>query len=149
MKISNKGLDLIKDFEGLYLTAYVCPAGLNTIGWGTTRINGRPVRSGLKITKSQAEEYLLKDLEVFERGVMTLLGNIVINENQFSALVSFSYNVGLTALRNSTLLRVIKRNPNDAEIRNQFMRWTRASGIILNGLVRRRKSEADLYFSIV
>lgn len=147
MRISDKGLDLIKEFEGLYLTTYVCPAGLNTIGWGTTIINGKKVPTGLKITRAQAEHYLRTDVAFFERGVVRLLGTTRVNQNQFDALCVFAYNVGLEALRNSTLLRLVRINPNDNEIRNQFMRWTRASGVVLNGLIRRRKAEADLYFS--
>jgi lysozyme len=146
MKTSKRGLDLIKKFEGLYLQTYLCPSKIPTIGYGTTNINGRKVPMGLTITKEEAENYLEIDLIFFERSLNRLIGATDIKQNQYDALIAFSYNCGVQALKSSTLFRLVRENPNNPEIRNQFMRWVRSNGTVLNGLVRRRKAEADLYF---
>jgi lysozyme len=146
MKLNTAGIELVKSFEGLKLTSYLCPAGVPTIGYGTTRINNRRVTLGTTITMVQAEEYLRADLNVFANGARNLL-RVPLNENQFSALVSFAYNVGLSALRRSTLLKIVNSNPNDGRIRLEFLKWNRANGVVLNGLTRRRTAEANLYFN--
>lgn len=146
MKISKNGLDLIKSFEGLKLETYKCSAGVNTIGYGTTLINGKMVQNGLKISLEDAERFLIEDIKKFESGVLKVV-SASLNDNQFSALVAFSYNVGLGALRGSTLLKIVNRNPNDPLIRNEFMKWNKAAGKELTGLTRRRKAESDLYFT--
>lgn len=139
MKTSEGGLNLIKQFEGLRLKAYLCPAKVWTIGYGHTR----SVSQGQEINGQKAEELLKADLLVFEQAVLS--HNLDLNQNQFDALVSFTYNVGVGNLAKSTLLKTIKLNPNDKNIRNEFMRWNRAGGNILSGLTRRRRAEADLY----
>jgi lysozyme len=147
MKINQKGIDLLHEFEGCRLESYLCPAKAWTIGWGNTRYeDGSSVKKGDVITRERADELFLKILEIFENGVSKRV-KLPINENQFSALVCFSYNVGLGNFGNSTLLKLINEDPGNPEIRNQFMRWSRANGQVLNGLTRRRKAEADLYFS--
>jgi lysozyme len=149
MKINEKGIKLLHDFEGLKLEAYLCPAKIWTIGYGNTRYeDGSPVKQGDKITKERAESLFLNILAVFERGVLLRVKK-PINSNQFSALVSFSYNLGLGNFGSSTLLRLVNENPNDPEIRNQFMRWNRAKGQVMAGLTRRRKAEADLYYELI
>jgi len=143
MKINEKGLDLIKSFEGLRLEAYLCPAGVWTIGYGHTK----GVKKGMKITKEKADELLMEDLQEFQKGVEKLVSMIKLTDNQFSALVSFAFNLGLRNLKDSTLLKKVSQNPNDETIRNEFMKWIYAGGKPLEGLKRRRKHEADLYFT--
>lgn len=139
-RINKAGLQLIKDSEGLQLTAYKCPAGVWTIGYGHT---GPDVRPGLTITPREATELLQADLLKFERAVSALV-TITINDNQFSALVSFAYNVGEGALARSTLLRHLNAG-RIAMAAQEFLRWTKAGGVELPGLVRRRRAERDLF----
>jgi lysozyme len=149
MKANERGIKLLHDFEGLKLKAYLCPAKVWTIGYGNTRYeDGRPVKEGDVITKERAEQLFLRILDVFEKGVKSRVKK-ELNSNQFSALVSFSYNVGLGNFGASTLLKMVNVNPSDPKIREQFMRWNKANGGIMAGLIRRRKAEADLYFSLV
>jgi lysozyme len=147
-KISKKGLDLIKKFEGLKLKPYLCSAGVPTIGYGNTLYeNGKKV--SLKdtiITEQRATELLSHSLKNLEQHVDSFCRDDI-NQNQFDALVSFAFNLGPYNLKSSTLLKKVNKNPNDPTIRNEFMRWTKAGGKVLKGLVERRKCEADLYFS--
>jgi len=147
MKTNDKGIKLLHDFEGLKLKAYLCPAKVWTIGYGNTRYeDGSVVREGDVITKERADELFLRILDVFERGVKSRVKK-ELNSNQFSALVSFAYNVGLGNFGTSTLLKIVNVNPSDPKIRDQFMEWKKAGGRVIDGLIRRRKAEADLYFS--
>ena len=141
MKTSDKGIDLIKKHEGFRAKAYMCPAGKWTIGYGHT-LN---VKSTDVISLDEAEYFLKKDVEFAENEVNR--HNLNINQNQFDALVSFVFNLGVGNFTRSTLLRKIKSNPNDPTIREEFEKWIYADGKVLNGLVRRRKEEADLYFT--
>lgn len=141
MKTSEKGINLIKKFEGCKLTAYKCPAGIWTIGYGHTR----NVHKGEVITQQQADELLKQDLLVYEEGINVMKLNI--NQNQFDSLVSFAFNLGLGALQKSTLLKRIKVNPNDPKIKDEFLRWSYAGGKQLKGLLLRRQAECDLYFN--
>ena len=147
-KISKKGLDLIKKFEGLKLKPYLCSAGVPTIGYGNTLYeNGKKV--SLKdtiITEQRATELLSNSLQNLEQHVDSFCRDDI-NQNQFDALVSFAFNLGPYNLKSSTLLKKVNKNPNDPNIRDEFMRWTKAGGKVLKGLVERRKCEADLYFS--
>ena len=111
MKITNEGINLIKKFEGLRLEAYLCPAGVWTIGYGHTK----GVKKGDKITEETANMLLELDLNDFIVGVQKLLKKNI-NNNQFSALVSFAYNLGLANLKSSTLLKKVNSNPNDRTI---------------------------------
>lgn len=140
MKINNDGLDIIKQNEGLRLTAYVCPAGVLTIGYGST---GPHVKRGLTITAEEAEDLLRKDVARFEDGVAALV-TVDLNENQFSALVSFAFNVGLDALRKSSLLRLLNAGEYKAAA-NQFDKWVNGGGRRLPGLVKRRAQEKALF----
>lgn len=145
-KINQEGIDLIKKYEGLKLAAYLCPANVWTVGYGTTRYpNGQRVKQGDKCTQAQAEEYLKHDLIQFELSVDALCRDDI-NSNQFSALVSFAYNLGATNLRNSTLLRKVNANLSDPTIKAEFLKWNRANGRVLRGLTLRREDEAKLYF---
>ena len=133
MKTNASGIDLIKSFESLRLKAYLCPANVWTIGYGHTRY----VQEGDVITEPKAIDLLRQDLNGFEAGVSALVKSNI-NENQFSALVSFAYNCGIGNFKNSTLLKKVNANPNDKAIEKEFLKWTRARGVVLGGLVRRR-----------
>lgn len=149
MRTGQKGLALIKSFEGFYSKPYMDPVGIPTIGYGVIKYpNGRKVTmKDLSITEQQASEYLAQLLEqTYEKEVNRLI-KVPLNQNQFDALVSFAYNLGGANLASSTLLKKINKNPCDQSIRNEFSKWRLAGGKVLSGLVRRRKSEADLYFS--
>ncbi|MBQ9255024.1 MAG: lysozyme [Bacteroidales bacterium] len=145
MKTSVKGIEFIQSFEGLRLKAYKCvpQEKYYTIGYGHY---GADVKECMTITRKQAELLFRKDLQPLEDGISAL--NLNIRQNQFDALVSFAYNLGLGALKSSTLLKKIKINPNDPSIRQEFMRWVYSGSQKLKGLERRRKAEVDLYFSL-
>lgn len=142
--INAAGLALIKRFEGLKLHAYICPAGVPTIGYGHTRtVTMQNVVDSKTITEAEAECLLREDLETFEAAIGTLCKK-PLTDNQFSALVCFAFNVGIGAFRNSTLLKKL----NDglfSEVRPQLMRWNKAGGKALPGLTKRRAAEADLF----
>jgi lysozyme len=131
------------------LEAYLCPAGVATIGYGTTIY---PDKSKVKIgdklpSKEKAIELFKVNLKEYEGAVDGLLYNVLINQNQYDALVSFVYNLGAGAFAGSTLLKKIKLNPNDLLIKDEFMKWVNVNGKKSNGLIRRRKAEAELYFA--
>jgi lysozyme len=143
----NKGIPIIRKFEGLKLRAYLCPSSIWTIGYGNTFYeNGSKVQEGDKITLDRADRLLFFVVQKFEAEIKKLVKS-EINENMLGALTSFAFNVGAGNLAKSTLLKKVNANPNDLTIRDEFNRWTKASGKVLNGLVTRRKAEADLYFS--
>jgi len=146
-KASLKGLDVIKKYESLKLKPYLCPAGVPTIGWGSTYYeDGTRVRlTDAPISKERAQELLANTVHVFEKAVDSYTRDDI-NQNQFDALVSFAYNVGTGNLKSSTLLKKVNANPSDETIRTEFMKWDKAGGKQLAGLTRRRKAEADLYF---
>ena len=143
MKLTNQaGINLIKDAEGCRLTAYVCPAGVKTIGFGHT---GPDVKLGMTITPERAAELFTNDLRQFEVGVAQLCP--VTTDNQFSSLVSFAFNLGLDSLRTSTLQRM--HNEGDyAGAQGQFGKWCHGGGKTLPGLVKRRLAESKLYGSV-
>lgn len=148
MQASQKGLDLIKRFEGFRSKPYLCPAGVPTIGYGSTYYqNGVKVKlTDLAISEEAAEQLLKVNLVHYERGVDSMTKDHI-NQTQFDALVSFAYNVGLVNYKNSTLLKRVNADPNDPDIEKQFMRWVRAGGKVIKGLIVRRNAEAALYFS--
>lgn len=139
--MTQQGLDLIKKYEGLRLEAYKCPAGVWTIGYGHTK----GVYKGMSITKEEAEKLLQQDVSVFELQVINTVGKL--SDCKIDALVSFAYNVGIAAFRNSTLCRKVKANSDDPAIRNEFGKWVYAGSKKLPGLVKRRAEEAEMYFS--
>jgi len=141
MRTTTKGISLIQGFESLRTRAYRCPAGFWTIGYGHTL----GVKAGDYIDIDKAAQLLAEDLREFEAVVNRECPGV--NQNQFDALVSFVFNVGTEQFQRSTLLKKVKANACDPAIRKEFMKWTKAGGIELAGLVRRRKAEADLYFS--
>ena len=142
-KTASPGKGIIKEFEGFRATAYLCPAGVWTVGYGTTRINGKPVKENVKITTQEAEDFLEQDLKRFEDGVNRLV-QVEITQNQFDALVSFVYNLGIGSLQKSTLLKKINAGLFD-EAAEQFLKWDKAGGKKLAGLTRRRKAERELF----
>ena len=133
------GVNLIKTFEGLRLKAYQDAVGVWTIGYGTTR----GVKPGQEISEAQAEALLKTDLNRFEQAVNQAV-RVPINDNQFAAIVSFTYNVGAGAMRSSTLLRKLNRRDIYGAA-NEFPRWNRAGGRVLAGLTRRRNAERALF----
>tara|TARA_Y100000361_G_C11050372_1_gene284830 strand:+ start:226 stop:651 length:426 start_codon:yes stop_codon:yes gene_type:complete len=141
MEISEKGIDLIKEFEGLELVSYLCPAKVWTIGYG--HIKG--VEEGMEWTEEQAEGALKEELLGFCKYVEEYV-KVPLNQNQFDALVSWTYNLGPTNLKQSTMLKVLNEGNYD-EVPEQIKRWNKARGQVLNGLVRRREAEAELFVS--
>jgi lysozyme len=144
MKTSINGLNIIKEFEGLRLEAYKCPAGILTIGYGHTGL----VVAGSKITKEEAERLLVVDVEKFEKKLNDIIikYSLKLNQNKFDSLISFCYNLGFGNFLMSTLLKKIRVNSNDPTIEKEFQRWNKASGVVLPGLTKRRKKESLLYF---
>jgi lysozyme len=138
-------MNIIKEFEGCHLKAYLCPAKVWTIGYGSTiHPNGIKVKKGDEITQEQAERYLQIEIER-RSAAMGLPAHM--KPNQVEALVSFAYNLGLGAWNRSTLRKKVLLNPSDPTIRNEFMRWVNKGSKFEKGLTRRRKAEADLYFT--
>lgn len=140
MKTGDRGLALIKSFEGLRLEAYRDAAGILTIGYGST---GPHVTPGLRITEDRAEELLRADVERFERAVEAMV-RLPLKQHEFDALVSFCYNVGAGAFSNSTLLREMNLG-NRLKVGQEFVKWIYAGGRPLRGLLRRRLTEALLF----
>jgi len=148
MKPSEKCYEVIKSFEGLSLTAYLDGGGVPTIGYGSTMyMTGEKVRVGDTITIDQAQMLLEWEIDNKAKVVNSQTIKCNLTQNQFDALVSFAYNVGVGAFSSSTMLKKIKINPNDISIRNEFMRWNKDNGKTIQGLTNRRIKEADLYFS--
>ena len=146
-KTAKAGIDIIKLFEGFRSKPYKCPAGIPTIGYGATFYpNGKKVTmTDAEITEVQATELLSHMLVNFEKYVDSYCVD-TITQNQFDALVSFCYNLGPANLKASTLLKKVNANPQDESIRLEFMKWVKAGGRTLAGLVKRREAEANLYF---
>lgn len=140
MRVSDICFEKIQEFEGLRLTAYKCPAGVWTIGYGHTK----GVKMGQTITKAQAETLLRGDLLPCEEYVRGL--NLELTQGQFDALVDFCFNLGTAALQRSTLLQKIRTKADEQTIRGEFAKWVNAGGVRLQGLVKRRVWEADRYF---
>ena len=139
MTTSVLGKRLIKDFEGLRLESYKCPAGVWTIGYGHTK----GVKANMVIDQMRADDMLIEDIAPIER----LLNSIGINfrQEQFDALVSWIFNLGQGSFKNSTILKRIMDNADDTEIADQIIRWVYASGKILTGLKKRRIAEANMF----
>lgn len=149
MKTGQKGLKLIKEFEGFRSKPYLCSANVPTIGYGATYYPGgkKVTLNDQPITEEYAVQLLSVMLDTFEKAVDSFCRDDI-NQDQFDALVSFAYNLGTGNLKSSTLLKKVNANPNDPTIRDEFMKWVNAGGKKLPGLVRRRQAEADLYFGV-
>ena len=147
MKISNKGLELLKEFEGFSSVAYLCSAKKATIGYGNTFWeDGTPVKIGDQISKERAETLLKHVVDNFSVAVEVDI-KIEVTQNQFDALVSLAYNIGLGAFKNSTLLRQLNRG-NFVGASQEFLRWNKSNGKPLLGLTRRREREKLLFESL-
>jgi lysozyme len=146
MKLNKEGADLIKEFEGCKLKSYQCSAKKWTIGFGNTFYeDGSPVMPGHAITQEKANQLFEIIANDFSAKVAKLV-TANVSENQFGALVSFSYNCGVNNLQKSTLLKKVNANPNDTSIKAEFAKWNKAGGKVLAGLTRRREAESNLYF---
>jgi len=144
MKVSPSGVGFIKQFEGLELVSYQCQAGVWTIGYGTT---GPEIGPRMRITQEEADRLFEDDLSVFEQGVNNYL-KVKVNQNEFDALVSFAYNVGLGAFGSSTLLRLLNDNCSKQVIASEFLRWVKVQdGKISEGLKIRREKEKQLFLT--
>jgi lysozyme len=141
MKINERGKALIREFEGLRLQSYRDAVGIATIGYGST---GPHVRIPMEITVEEAEALLTKDLSRFETGVSAMLTGTPTSEDEFAAIVSLAFNVGLQNVATSTLLKRHKAG-NKIGAANAFLSWVFAGGRKLNGLIRRREAERALY----
>lgn len=139
MKISQKGIDLIKKFEGCKLQAYLCPAGVWTIGVGHTK----GVKKGMVITQQQAEMFLKDDITPIE-GALNYLG-INFTQGQFDALCSWIFNIGMGSFNTSTMRKYIIAKKSDLEITDQMVKWHNAGGKPLIGLKKRRCDEANMF----
>jgi len=147
MTPSKNCIDLIKKFEGFRSEAYQDSVGIWTVGYGSTMWpDGKNVQPGQRMTIQEAEAVMTWELTRKGKEILSGLPTTIINQNQYDALVSFAYNLGVGALLKSTLFKKLKVNPNDPSIRTEFMRWVNAGGKRLTGLVGRREAEANLYF---
>lgn len=157
MRISQRGLDLIKECEGFRAAAYLCSAGVPTIGYGSTRVSGIKVKLGDVISRAKAEVQLLDDITTFEKIVNSNV-KTEMTQGMFDALVSIVYNVGpgvrgqkdgiivLKSGEPSTLLKKVNL-PDKVGAGLEFLKWTRAAGVVVRGLFKRRSLELDLFLS--
>lgn len=142
MHIGQNGISLIKSWEGCRLTAYQCSAGVWTIGWGHTgKVDGKAVCKGMKITQEKADALLISDLEVYEKPVNALKRDF--NQNEFDALVSFTYNCGAGSLQ------TLCKNRSKKQIAEALLKYNKAGGKELAGLTKRRKAERELFLTPV
>ena len=142
MNTGNEGIKLIKNYEGCRLTAYQCSAGVWTIGWGHTgKVAGKAVCKGMKITQEKADALLVSDLVVYENHVNALKRKF--NQNEFDALVSFTYNCGQGSLQ------TLCKNRSSKQIAEALLKYNKAGGKELAGLTKRRKAERELFLKPV
>ena len=141
------GYKLIQQFEGLKLKAYQDSVGIWTIGYGNIQYpNGTKVKKGDEITREQADLMFKSTANTFASKVNSLI-NVCLTQNQFNALVSLSYNIGIGAFKGSTLLKMVNASPNNPTIKNEFLKWKMAGGKVIQGLLNRRVKESEVYFS--
>lgn len=149
MTASQNCINIIKMFEGYKAKSYLCPAGVVTIGFGSTMYqDGRKIKLGDTINEDQGNQLLMWEL----KNKSISLHGLNLNQNQFDSCLSFIYNVGIGAFTKSTLRKKILLNPNDPSIKLEFMKWNKATVggklTVLKGLTRRRTAEAELYFKV-
>ena len=140
-KVSDKGIDILKQFEGFRNKAYLDSVGVPTIAWGHTK----GVKLGMKCDEEQGEKWLKEDIEPIENYLNTIPE--LDTQGKFDACIDFCYNLGIGNFKSSTLLKKIKNKASDSEICKQFRRWVYAGGKKLTGLVRRREAECELWIS--
>jgi lysozyme len=148
MKLDDVGYNLIKSFEGLSLVPYKCQAGISTIGYGNTFYpsSKKVTMQDAPISLATAKWMLKETADKFAADVDKMI-KANLNQNQFNAIVSLAYNIGLGGLAKSSLLKKVNANPSDPTIRNSFLIWNKAGGRVLDGLTKRRTKEANLYFA--
>lgn len=144
--VNKAGIDLIKSFEGLFLKPYLDPIGIPTIGYGIIKYpSGKAVTmKDAAITEDKATEYLKHEVDLKSTAVEKMV-KVPLNDNEFAALTSFAYNVGVNALQTSTLLKLLNSNADKVAVADQFLRWNKAGGKELPGLTRRRQAERSLF----
>ena len=149
MKISEKGLNLIKKYEGFSSKPYMCPANVPTIGYGSTYYpNGTKVKiSDDEISEEEATQILEYIAQKDFGSAVNKFVIVDLTQNQFDALVSFAYNIGRTAFENSTLLKLLNRGEYEAAA-EQFEKWNKSGGRVLSGLTKRRFDEQKLFLSL-
>ena len=149
MKISEKGLNLIKKYEGFSSKPYMCPANVPTIGYGSTYYpNGTKVKlSDDSISEDEATQILEYIAQKDFGSAVNKFVIVELTQNQFDALVSFAYNIGRTAFENSTLLKLLNRGEYEAAA-EQFEKWNKSGGKVLSGLTKRRFDEQKLFLSL-
>lgn len=146
MKISKECENKLKEYESLQLNAYICPAGILTIGWGHTGlVDGKKITLGMTITKEKAQELFEQDIATVESPLFKEVFASKLKQGQWDALVSFIYNVGWGNFNKSTLKKRILEDVNHTGIPAQFRRWNKGGGKVLQGLVKRREWEISLY----
>jgi lysozyme len=148
MKLDENGYKLIQGFEGLSLVPYLCSAKVATIGYGATFYpsSKKVTMQDAPISLATAKWMFKETADKFAADVNKMI-KANINQNQFNAIVSLAYNIGLAGLAKSSLLKKVNANPSDPTITNSFMIWNKAGGKVLNGLTKRRAIEAKLYFA--
>jgi len=146
MKLSTNGYEIIKSFEGVRNDSYLDSINIPTIGIGFTQVNEKKVALGMHMSNDQIETEFFKQIVKYEDSVNELVKS-TLNQNQFDALVSFTFNLGSNSLKTSTLLKKINVNPCDASIALEFVKWNKAGGKVIDGLTKRRQAESKLYFS--
>ena len=146
MRISQSCENKLKEYEGLKLNAYICPAGVITIGWGHTGlVDGKKLELGMSITKTKAQELFEQDIATVEKPLANEPFANRLSQGQWDALVSFIYNIGWGNYKSSTLRKRMNEDVNHADIPNQFRRWNKSNGEVLQGLVKRREWEIKQY----
>lgn len=149
MRISKNCENKLKEYESLQLKAYLCPAGIPTIGWGHTgKVDGVPIKMTMEITERKAQELFEEDIATVERPLANEPFANRLSQGQWDALVSFIYNVGWGNYKTSTLRKRIIEDVNHADIPNQFRRWNKSNGKVLAGLTKRREWEVEQYTQI-
>ena len=146
MKLSEHGYEVIKSFEGVKNKAYKDSVGIWTVGIGFITVDGAKVNESTTLTNDQIKEQFFKQITKYENAVNNNVKS-TLNQNQFDALVSFTFNLGEGSLKSSTLLKKVNVNPADATIANEFAKWDKAGGKQIAGLTKRRAAEAKLYLS--
>lgn len=139
MKLSINGINIIKHFEGLRLSAYQCSAGVWTIGYGHTK----GVKKGQTISQTQADLFLISDVQSVVNALNK--GRFALSQNQFDALTSFFFNLGVGRIE--TFKNQLLTNPSNPEITTRMKKYVYAKAVLINGLVTRREMESNLYLS--
>ena len=149
-KLNKAGINLIKEFEGLYLDPYLDPIKIPTIGIGTIKYpDGRKVTmQDRRITEQEAEDFLMHEANAICIEIENM-AKVALNDNEFDALVCFAYNVGWPSLRDSTLMKLLNGGADRTAVADQFLRWNKAGGKELAGLTRRRQAERSLFLTPV